>query len=108
MKTLLIILTLILSSTTFGQTPSDPKQDLLQKFSNGFVLPEELRNASFMEDAIVEMMVQPDGNVRVIRVETENRTLKNLIESRINSITLPENTVSEAITFSVKLLFKVL
>ncbi len=109
MKTLLIILTsLILSSTAFGQTTTDPQQELLNKFSKGFTLPDELRNTSFSENALVEMMIQPDGKVRVIQIETNNTTLQKLIESRFNSITLPENAVGETVTYSVNLLFKVL
>ena len=109
MKTLILFAALLLSGTqNFGQTSSELKNELFSEISQGFSMPSELKKTTFSENVKVELQIQTDGTVQLLQIETGNSMLRQYLETKLNAIVLTETTVGEAITFAVKLLFKVL
>lgn len=110
MKKFILIISLISISyiSSYAQPTSDPVREVYEALTNDQSFPPELKKAPLQEGAKVEMVVQPDGKIRVVQIETGNETIRKYIETTINNLTLSGSMVSESLTYSVKILFKVL
>lgn len=110
MKKIVLMLAVFFAGTTIssGQVTSDPVKEVQEVLSERVKFPQNLKRASFNEGVKVEVTVQPDGKLQVVQAESGNTELLEYVKSTINSIALPENMVSDALTISVNILFKVL
>lgn len=90
------------------QAAEDPAKEVRQVLMEKMTLPETLKAQELDEDVQVKLSVQPNGSVEVLEVETENAELEAFVSETIGTLSLPENVVQDALTFSVRILFKVL
>lgn len=110
MKKIVLMLAVLFAGTTIssGQVINDPVKEVQHVLSERVKFPQNLKCASFNEGVKVELTIQPDGKLQVVQAESGNTELLEYVKSTINNIALPEIAVSDALTFSVNILFKVI
>lgn len=110
MKKIVLMLAVLFAGTTLssGQALNDPNKAIQNLLTQQVKFPSELKAASFYDSVKVEVTVLPDGDVQVNQTESGNQTLRKYIEDTLNNYSLPENMVSEAVTYSLNILFKVI
>ena len=111
-KIILILATFLVASSSFAQLaqtePHDPLQNVHFLISEQVTFPEHMKKQNLNEKVSATVKLYPSGELEVMSIETSNSGLREYVEEKLESLTIPATQIYHEITMSLNFNFKVL
>ncbi|TVR37920.1 MAG: hypothetical protein EA392_11450 [Cryomorphaceae bacterium] len=109
MKKLMILLVMAgsLMSAKAETTVQDPVENVSKAITEKVKVPEHLKRRDFSEKVEATIKLHPEGQIEVLELNTNDRTLSRYIREQLEEINLPGLAV-RALTFTTRFTLKVL
>lgn len=109
MKKLMILLVTAgsLMSAQAETTTHDPVGKVSQAITEKVQVPDALKRRDYSQHVEATIKLHPEGNMEVVELNTEDRTLADYLRAQLEEINLP-GLAARALTFTTRFTLKVL